>query len=39
VPSQPGASRPSTPGTTPGSGPSPSPQPYRPSWARDDDDL
>jgi hypothetical protein len=31
------APRPMTPGSTPGS--SPSPQPYRPSWARDDDDM
>jgi hypothetical protein len=34
-----GAPRPSTPGAMPGSGTSPSPQPYRPSWARDDDDM
>ena len=30
---------PSTGGGMPGSSPSPSAQPYRPSWARDDDDM
>jgi hypothetical protein len=30
----PAAPRPATPGAA-----SPSPQPYRPSWARDDDDM